>query len=257
MCFPNGRILPFLPDFSHRLFSPFNLAADVIINDTWDWEFGPEYTYDVNMTYNVKEDNLGNAPMTGCLNSMVKCRPKDREILLCRLHNVTSVAYLANGHVDTLETEKTFAIKFNESGVESLMIEPPFSVGIANVIGKIVNQFSVNVNQIRDSIYGRPIPDITRMEKTPMGKCTTTYRIKHGESQSKGFRDTNFRLEVLPIPSVKSNTDLSINKIRKRCTGSADLFDFLKNFPNEKIFEMVHFYGASLRPDSSLRNERN
>jgi len=211
------------------------LAANVIVNDMRDWKFGPECLYNVNMSYNIKEE----PSVIGYFNSTMKCRSKDSETLFCRLHDVTTTAYLRDRDTEALKSGKAFLIKFNEYGVQSLMIESPFSVEIANIIRKIINQLNINRSYIDQIISTgvRPTSYFMSRERTPMGVCLTTYMIKHRDvnSNTTQKKDTNFRFEVLLTPTTKPFTNLSIHKIRKRCTNPPQLDHII----DEGILEMV------------------
>jgi len=190
------------------------------------------------MSYVVKEDSL-EPSIIGYFNSTMKCRSKDSETLFCHLHDVATAAYLRDRDVDALKSGKTFLIKFNEYGVQSLMIGSPFSAGIANIIRKIVNQLNINRSYIDQLIStgARPMSYFMSRERTPMGVCLTTYAIKHKDvnPNTTQKKDTNFRFEVLLTPTAKSFTNLSVHKIRKRCTNPPQL-DYIID---EAILEMV------------------
>jgi len=230
----HNDILSLLIDFS------LCLAANIVIEDMRDWKFGPECLYDVNISYNIKEEPF----VIGYFNSTMKCRSKDSETLFCRLHDVATAAYLKDRDAEALKSEKPFLIMFNEYGVQHLMIQSPFSVGIANIIRKIVNQLNINRSYIDQVISTgiRPMSYFMSRERTPMGVCLTTYVIKHKDVNSTQEKNTNFQFEVLLTPTAKPFTNLSVHKIRKRCTNPPQLDHII----DEGILEMVILIYTSL-----------
>ncbi|XP_011631342.1 uncharacterized protein LOC105423330 isoform X1 [Pogonomyrmex barbatus] len=210
---------------------PFFLAANVVVNDTSAWAYGPEYSYDMNITYEIKAE-LHEHIDTVQLISTIKCRPKMPDSLFCHLHNFTTLTHINNYNVTRKEiTEKMFEIKFNERGVEGLMIEPPFRMIIVNIIRKIATQFNINPRAI-------PLIGFVTRENSAMGNCTTLYWITRQEPKTDTFRDgnTECRFLILPLANAKPGTTLFIKKIRGRCINPPQYIDF-----STGIFKMGRF----------------
>jgi len=200
---------------------PFFLAANVVVNDTSKWTFGPEYLYDMNITVIAKPSS--HKPIQHYeLISTIKCRPKMPDSLFCYCSNSTSVALLKNRNITDQEimTEQMFEIKFNEYSVEGLVIEPSSDMDVVTILRKIASQFNVVVN--RDQIISSHF--IAR-ENSTIGDCATMYVITHEESETDTLEEEedDFRLVVLPLSDENSGTTLSIEKSRMECK-SLDAF---------------------------------
>lgn len=203
-------------------------AANVVVNDTSEWMYGPEYLYNVNMTYVIKSDPT--EPVgTLQLISSVKCRPKvpENSLLCCLQNSTTMVSVKKDNTTRELETEQMFEIKFNERGVESLLVETPTRMEVVNFIRKIANQLSVGADMKRKI----DMSQFMARENTSMGDCATMYRITREESpetlqQLDVAEDTDFQLVVLPMADARPGTTLTIEKSRIGCINPPRYVDF-------------------------------
>nr|XP_012221462.1 PREDICTED: uncharacterized protein LOC105671684 isoform X1 [Linepithema humile] len=214
---------------------PFFLAANVIVNDTSEWKLGPEYTYNLNMTYTMKSDPHEPDQIMQ-LFSTVKCRPKVPDSLFCHLQNSTTVMPHKDGNMTReVETAQMFEINFDERGVGGLMIEPPSHMEVVNVIRKIANQFNVGADLKRKI----GMPQFMARENSSMGDCATVYTITDEaiETDATEQGDTDFRLVVLLMPDAKPGTILSIEKSRIGCINPPRYVDFATG-----ILKMGRFY---------------
>ncbi|XP_011172131.1 uncharacterized protein LOC105204663 isoform X1 [Solenopsis invicta] len=216
---------------------PFFLAANVMVNDTSEWTYGPEFLYDVNITYNIisiiKPDP--HEPIHKIqLISTVKCRPKMPDSLFCHLNNFTESELFENHNMTReAQTEQMFEIKFNEHGVEGLVIEPPSRMEVVNVLRKIATQFNVAVDRRKIGMT-----QFMARENSSMGNCAAAYRITREELKMDTFEqgDGNFRLVILPLTDAKPGTTLSIVKSRMGCINPPRYVDFSRG-----ILEMRRF----------------
>ncbi|XP_011136044.1 uncharacterized protein LOC105181155 [Harpegnathos saltator] len=246
---------------------PFFLAANVVVNDTTEWAYGPEYSYNVNMTYVIKSDPAEPAG-TMQLMSSVKCQPKVSEnSLLCRLRNSTTMMSLRKDNTSReVETEQMFEIKFNERGVESLLIEPPSRMEVVNFIRKIANQLSVGADMKRKI----GMPQFMARENTSMGDCATMYRITREElaesppeppESPELAEDADFQLVVLPMADARPGTSLTIEKSRMGCINSPRYVDFSMGILKMgRFFSRIYVDGADrfetyTELDGKLRTE--
>ncbi|XP_011348182.1 uncharacterized protein LOC105285598 [Ooceraea biroi] len=218
---------------------PFFLAANLAVNDMSNWQFGPEYSYNMSIIYDIRQTVSTAETIIGAsFNSTVHCRPKEPEMLVCHLSNISGMANIM-GYKTTedIDSEKVFGIKFNERGVESLLIEP-CDTRILNIIRQVANQFSMNVNLMRKNNV-QPIPQFMDKENTSMGNCLTTYAITHAEHQpsTNQKKDINFELKVLPISTMRPGINLSISKNRKACVNGPERVDIFA----EGIFRAERF----------------
>lgn len=224
------------------------LAANVVVNDTSEWIFGPEYTYNVNMTYVMKSDPM---EPTGTIQliSTVKCRPKILDSLLCRMENSTTMMLFKNDNTTRqIDTEQLFEIKFNERGVQGLLIESPSRNEVVNFIRKIANQFSLGVDMKRKI----SMPQFMARENTSMGNCATMYKITREEPETDTIEeeDTDFQLVVLPMVDARPGTILTIEKSRMGCINPPRYVDF-----STGILKMVRIFSHS--PSYSYKNREN
>ncbi|XP_077278277.1 uncharacterized protein LOC143906230 [Temnothorax americanus] len=210
---------------------PFFLAANVVVNDTSEWTFGPEYLYDLNITY-ILNFHEHHKPEQVQLISTVKCRPKMPDNLFCYLTNFTE----SDNYNITREilARGTFEIKFNKHGVKGLIIDLPLSnTVIVNILRKIANQFNVIVDQGKIGMS-----QFTTRENSSMGNCATTYDITREKLETDTLEKENadFRLVILPLADAKPGTTLSIEKSRTECINSPRYIDFTM-----EILEMERF----------------
>lgn len=212
---------------------PFFLAVNVLVfeADMKDWKFGPEYTYKLTMNYAIKTDTH-DLVTDMRLTSTVKCRPKDLDILFCHLQNSTTmVSHLSDRNMTReIETEKTFAIKFNERGVESLLMETPFPIQVVTIVRKIANQLSVGVDLNERKIS---MSQFVARENTSMGDCATRYRIERKESQSNDeekdtewIANSGYWTQVLSMTDARPSDTVFIEKSRMGCVNTPRYLDY-------------------------------
>lgn len=203
-------------------------AANVVVNDTSEWTYGPEYLYNVNMTYVIKSDLM--EPVSNMqLISTVKCRPKvsENSLLCCLQNSTTTMSMKKDNTTREINTEQMFEIKFNERGVESLLIEPPSRMEVVNFIRKIANQLSVGADMKRKI----GMSQFMARENTSMGDCATMYRITREELPETlgtldAAEDADFQLVVLPMADARPGTTLTIDKSRIGCINPPRYVDF-------------------------------
>ncbi|XP_032673466.1 uncharacterized protein LOC116845175 [Odontomachus brunneus] len=204
---------------------PFFLAANVVVKDTSEWTYGPEYLYNMNLTVVIKSDLDPAEPIGNMeLISAMKCRPMVAEnSLLCIVQNFkTNVGLKTLEEENTtheIKTEKMFKIKFNERGVESLLIESPSRIQIVDLIRKFANQLSVGVDMGKIGMS-----HFTGRENISMVNCTTTYKITREELpktlETHMTNNADFQLVVLPMADARPGTSLTIEKSRMGCNNS-------------------------------------
>ncbi|XP_012531436.1 uncharacterized protein LOC105833891 isoform X2 [Monomorium pharaonis] len=165
--------------------------------------------------------------------STVKCRPKMPDSIFCHLNNFTESELFENHNMTReAQTEQIFEIKFNERGVEGLVIEPPSRMEVVNVLRKIATQFNVVVDQRKIGMS-----QFMARENSSMGNCAAAYRITRDELRTDPLEeDTDFRLVILPLTDAKPGTTLSIVKSRMGCINPPRYVDFSRG-----ILEMRRF----------------
>ncbi|XP_011860895.1 PREDICTED: uncharacterized protein LOC105558020 [Vollenhovia emeryi] len=209
---------------------PFFLAADVVVNNTSEWTYGPEYLYDVDMSFVLTPDRHGPVQNVRRINTL-SCRPKTPDHLFCHFNNGTEMASVKNQHMSKeSEMEEKFEIKFNERGVEGVIVEPNTHEEMVNVIRKIATQFNVAVDRSKIDMS-----HFTVREDSSMGNCSTMYSVTRGKAETE--RGGDFRLAILPLTDAKKRgTTLSIEKSRTECINPPQHVGFTK-----AKLEMVKF----------------
>jgi len=185
----------------------------------------------MNITYVIKPDPHDHVQKIQLI-STVKCRPKTSDTIFCHLYNITISEIFENYNMTReAQTEQIFEIKFNEHGVEGLVIEPPSRMEVVNVLRKIATQFNVIVD--RRNI---DMSQFMARENSTMGDCAAAYKIMREEAEIDTIEEinTNFQLRILPLIDAKSGTTLSIEKSRMGCINPPRYVDFSRG-----ILDMV------------------
>ncbi|XP_011874758.1 PREDICTED: uncharacterized protein LOC105565843 isoform X2 [Vollenhovia emeryi] len=197
---------------------PFILAAKVFVQDMSEWTYGPEYVYDLNITYDITPEppapvdnsrqEVDNIQLIATLN----CRPKHNDHLFCQVKNATEITN-DNRNEQGLKyalMDRAFEIVFNERGVEGLIIDVTHTQAV-DLVRKIANQFNVLSNRSKIDEW-----QFYTREGTAMGDCWTAYRISREEPATEEFKiaGTDFRFVILPFVDMKPGTAFSITKTR-------------------------------------------
>lgn len=157
--------------------------------------------------------------------SKLKCRPKTMDNIFCHLQNST-IVNCEKDHtmIREVKTEQMFEIKFNEHGVENLIIEPPSRMEIVNLLRKIANQFSISVDRHKIERMSQ----FMARENSTMGNCATVYSITREELTNTIEKENiGFRFIVLPMAdNAKSISNLTIEKSRIDCINPPRYVDF-------------------------------
>nr|XP_012221351.1 PREDICTED: uncharacterized protein LOC105671630 [Linepithema humile] len=184
---------------------PFFLAANVVVNDRSEWTFGPEYSFNLQVTH----DSMYEKELTKYRKvfSTVKCRPKMADSLFCEIQYFKTF----DGQKElVLRTSVIFEMKFNEHGVERIFTNSsdPFKKELTQ---KIAQQLSTGVDVQRkfkgNSIYWGE-EAVRNGDRCWMG-CSITY-LKPKINMSK--QNTDFQLVILPMFDVKPDSSFIIKK---------------------------------------------
>ncbi|XP_011860893.1 PREDICTED: uncharacterized protein LOC105558018 isoform X2 [Vollenhovia emeryi] len=213
----------------YAILIPFFLAADVVVNNTSEWTYGPEYLYDVNISFILKPEHHRPVEYYQVI-ATINCRPKMPDHLSCHFNNATQMDSIKNNNAShVLHMEEKFEIKFNERGVEGVIVEPNTPADTVNVIRKFATQFNVAVDRSNIGMSHFMV-----RENSSMGNCATTYSVTHENPGTDTEGD--FRLVVLPLADAKPGTTLSIEKSRTECIDSPRHFEV-----SDAILEMERF----------------
>nr|XP_012221349.1 PREDICTED: uncharacterized protein LOC105671628 [Linepithema humile] len=176
---------------------PFFLAANVVINDTSKWTFGPEYSFNLQVTH----DSIYEKEPTRKVFSTVKCRPKMEDSLFCDLqHFKTSVKQKEI----VLHTSIIFEMKFNKSGVEKIFTNSsdPFK---RELMQKIAQQLSTGID-VQDNFNGRSLYWDEEVVFHGLN-CWMRYKFKYLEPKiNMSKQNTDFQLVILPMFDVKPHS---------------------------------------------------
>lgn len=208
------------------------------------WEHGPEcrFQVQVNSTAILPEDDVIYGSMRLNMESKLICQPKGATTLSCHFENSTANSYVADSMDPTDPavpsgrvsrqfayeiTEEQFEIKFNERGLDSLVVNENIQPRELDMIRMIVGQLSIGA--MLDGPLGNDMA-FNVMENFTQGECFTTFRIdKKFAARSLYGRHNGYALR--PAFGLKDGKLVQIRKIRdmNMCThkmpyffGSAD-----------------------------------
>ncbi|XP_014471452.1 PREDICTED: uncharacterized protein LOC106742741 [Dinoponera quadriceps] len=207
---------------------PFFLVAHVTVDKPW--EHGPEYVFQVqvNSTAVPEEGIYGSVRLN--LESQLICQPKtDSNSLSCRFKDSVANSFVADsleptgtavpvGPVSRQEAyeinEDQFEIKFNEKGLESLLVNENIQPRELDMIRLIVGQLNVGVN-FKDG--WRDDGFFETMENFTQGECVTTFKV---ERKPNARLHTRRGFALKPILGLKERKMLHIKKVRdlQMCT---------------------------------------
>ncbi|XP_032673353.1 uncharacterized protein LOC116845119 [Odontomachus brunneus] len=199
---------------------PFFLAAHVTVEKPW--EHGPEYVFQVqvNSTAIPEEGIYGSVWLN--LESRLICQPKVASLSCCFKDSVAN-SFVADsldptgsavpvGPVSRQEAyefnEDRFEIKFNEKGMDSLLVNENIQPRELDMIRFIVGQLNVGMNfndpRFDDGIF-------EAMENFTQSECVTTFKIDK-KMNARWHPKRDFVLK--PVLGLKDRKMLQIRKIR-------------------------------------------
>uniref|UniRef100_A0A348G626 Vitellogenin 3 n=1 Tax=Odontomachus monticola TaxID=613454 RepID=A0A348G626_ODOMO len=213
---------------------PFFLAAHVTVEKPW--EHGPEYVFQVqvNSTAIPEEGIYGSVRLN--LESQLICQPKmASHSLSCRFKDSVANSFVADsldptgsavpaGPVSRQEAyeinEDRFEIKFNEKGMDSLLVNENIQPRELDMIRFIVGQLNIGMN-FNDARFDDGIFDA--MENFTQGECVTTFKIDR-KVNARLHAKRGFALK--PVLGLKDRKMLQIRKIRnlQMCTHKGPYF---------------------------------
>nr|XP_034171003.1 uncharacterized protein LOC117600106 [Osmia lignaria] len=186
---------------------PFFLVARVAVDET-AWKYGPEYIFNIEMnimelTNPMHSDAVQRSNYT-VMNMF--CRPKSFDKLNCRLANAKrlSIDVTNNNQLDIPEeemkhlySEEPFDIKFNEYGIDYLLVNDQIPVGNLNDIKLIAERLSIGVdlNGIPDGVF-------EIFENSTVGQCSVTVGVHHYPSTKMMHKIKNPRYELESLPQL-------------------------------------------------------
>lgn len=216
------------------------------------WEHGPEYVFQVqvNSTAIPEEGIYGSVRLN--LESRLICQPKTAShSLSCRFKDSVANSFVADsleptgpavpaGPVSRQEAyeinEDRFEMKFNEKGLDSLLVNENIQPRELDMIRFIVGQLNIGMN-FNDMHFDDGI--FNTMENFTQGECVTTFTIDR-QVNARLHAKRGFALK--PVINLKDRKMLQMRKIRnlQMCT-----------------LKVPYFFGnaESLREDSDIVSE--
>ncbi|XP_076375978.1 uncharacterized protein LOC143259057 [Megalopta genalis] len=185
---------------------PFFLAARLPVDDTM-WTHGPEFVFEVELKYTTTPFSIENADDSKMSNHTAMdlyCRPLHMDSLSCRIDNCEGqIIDLTFDNQQDMPEEVykrfcdagRFEIKFNERGVEHLIVPERISVSVLNDLKLIAEclHIGVDLNGVPDGIFNV-------LQNTTVGQCNVEVKVQHylpaAEKQMK--KTARFDLKSLP-----------------------------------------------------------
>ncbi|KAK1131513.1 hypothetical protein K0M31_017790 [Melipona bicolor] len=192
---------------------PFFLVARVAVDESV-WKYGPEYVFNVEMNITstpINHDSFQTISNYTAMNLF--CRPTGADGLNCHLGNVRSMDVINNTIKiseqqlkQSTNKELTFEIRFNEYGVDYLIVDDRIKVENLNDIKLIAERLNIGIN-----LNGVPDGTFDIMENTTIGQCGVTVGINHylSKRMMNKIKNNRYELESLPqLNKVPSETIL-------------------------------------------------
>ncbi|XP_017759769.1 PREDICTED: uncharacterized protein LOC108550537 isoform X1 [Eufriesea mexicana] len=191
---------------------PFFLVAQVTVDESV-WKHGPEYVFDVEMNITSSPLNHDGVQRSNYTVMNLFCRPTGSDGLNCHMGNVRrqSVDITNDNKIDIPEEElkqlypeEPFEIKFNEFGVDYLIVNNQLKVDHLNDIKLIAERFNIGAD-----LNGVPDGTFEILENTTIGQCNVTVGINHYPSKRmmNKIKSNRYELESLPqLNKVPSET---------------------------------------------------
>ncbi|KAH0955442.1 hypothetical protein HN011_007215 [Eciton burchellii] len=214
---------------------PFFLAAHITTDKPW--EHGPEYTFQVqvNTTAILVEDIYGSMRLN--LESKLICQPKNPYTLSCHFEDSQANSFIADS-LDPSEpavpagqvsrqaayeiNEDQFEIRFNERGLDGLVVNENIQPRELDMIRMIVGQLSVGA--ALDDDIGNDGVTFGVMENFTQGECYTTFKIDKKLVGRSLYAKRGFALK--PIFGLKDGKLVQIRRNRNllMCTHKVPYF---------------------------------
>ncbi|XP_011051506.1 PREDICTED: uncharacterized protein LOC105144347 [Acromyrmex echinatior] len=194
--------------------------------------FDPEYVFEMNkvtITYKPQIETAG-------FSSSITCHPFQMDNLRCFVHDIKHVISTdqISEKSNRIKVGQWFEMKFTDTrGIQDvLIIEKRPKKLIKNFMKDIIHQFNIgpvgdieNVNNTHEfKKY-----DLMGEEKTPIGKCISTYLTQIGKYKMDGHKETNssFQIGLLKDRFDQKDLYVYIKKYRNNCIYSSHFAHFL------------------------------
>ena len=184
---------------------PFFLVARVEVDESM-WKHGPEYVFDVKMNITSTPMDYEGAQISNYTMMNLFCRPRGPDGLNCRLANCRkqSMDVTNDNEIEITEaeakhlcSEDPFEIKFNDHGVEYLVVDEGVHVENLNELKLLVERFNIGAD-----LNGVPDGTFEIVENTTIGQCVVIVGINHFPSKGGISKTKNYRYELESLPHL-------------------------------------------------------
>ncbi|XP_076235826.1 uncharacterized protein LOC143180172 [Calliopsis andreniformis] len=226
---------------------PFFLVARVTVDNSV-WKHGPEYIFDVKMNITSTPLSHDGVQRSNYTIMNLFCRPKGSDELNCHLNNCRrqSMDVTNDNEIDIPEeeikhlcSEEPFEIKFNEHGVEHLVVHEKIRVDNLNDLKLLAERLSIGAD-----LNGVPDGTFETMENTTVGQCVVSMGINHFPSKGLMDKMRSYRYELESLPQL--------NKV----PGEAIVIQKMTNLNNCTYYASFYFgsYGHNVVVESALNS---
>ncbi|XP_017795958.1 PREDICTED: uncharacterized protein LOC108577328 [Habropoda laboriosa] len=184
---------------------PFFLVARVAVDENV-WKHGPEYAFDVEMNITSSPMNHDGVQRSNYTAMNLFCNPAGSDGLNCHLGNTRGQSMdmtndnkidVPEEEMDKLFSEEPFEIRFNEYGVDYLVVNENIPVEHLNNIKLITERFNIGAD-----LNGIPDGTFDIMENTTIGLCSVSIAINHYPSKRMMNKIKNNRYELESLPQL-------------------------------------------------------
>lgn len=170
------------------------------------WKHGPEYVFNVEMNITSTPVNCDGVQRSNYTVMNMFCRPKSSDKLNCHLANVRrqSVDVTNDNKLDIpgeklkhMFSEEPFEIKFNEHGIDYLLINEQTPYRILNDLKLIVERLNIGVD-----LNGIPDGNLEISESSTVGWCNATVAVHHYPSKRMMSKTKSPRYELESLPQL-------------------------------------------------------
>ncbi|XP_003702326.2 uncharacterized protein LOC100876308 [Megachile rotundata] len=210
---------------------PFFLVARMGIDES-AWKHGPEYVFNVEMNITSTPMNFDGVQRSNYTVMDLYCRPKAVDRLNCHLGNPKRLSVdvtndnkleIPEEELKQLCSEEPFEIKFNEYGIDYLLVNDQIPVKNLNDIKLIAERLNIGVD-----LNGIPDGSFDILENSTVGQCSVTVGVNHYPSKRmmNKMKSPRYELESLPQLNKVPSEAIIIHKKTNlnNCTSYASFY---------------------------------
>ncbi|KYN16231.1 hypothetical protein ALC57_11517, partial [Trachymyrmex cornetzi] len=205
----------------------------IFTNVSKESDFDPEYVFEmskVTIMYKPQIETTG-------FSSPITCHSFQTDRLRCFVHDikyVTSINQISETS-NQIEVGQWFEMKFmqNSRGIRDILVTEKKPTKLTkNFMKDIIHQFNIGpIGDIENAniTHGFKKYGFIGREKTPIGKCISTYLTELRRFKKDAYEETNssFQIRVLKGHFDQKDLHVYVKKFRSNCTYSSHFADFL------------------------------